>query len=90
MKSPRERFVGSTPKPLQLFAAGFGIAAVGGVLAFTIDYGPHNPWSLLAFCLVVVGVGIDFVAVLWGQVTAVRSMRRGGAAANANERDNAP
>jgi F0F1-type ATP synthase assembly protein I len=90
MKSRLERFVGSTPKPLQLAAAGFGIAAVGAVLAFTIDYGPHNPWSLLALCFVILGVGVGFVAVLWGQVTAVRSMTRGSAAVKANEGDNAP
>ncbi len=90
MKSRFERFLGSAPRPLQVAAAGFAIAAVGVALAFSMDYGPHNPWSLVALCLVVLGVGAGFVGVLRGQVTTVRSMTRRSENVKANERDNAP
>lgn len=66
MKSPCDAFWGNAPLALRLGFVGFLIAAVGAAIAFSIDYGPDNPWSYVAFSIVAAGVLVGFVAIGWG------------------------
>jgi hypothetical protein len=71
------RDLGPADKPLRLGAVAFFVALIGVIVGFSVDYGPHNPWSYAALFIVVLGVGLGFVAVLWGWIAVARriSMR---------------
>ncbi len=62
--TPRRRVT-----PLRLAFGGFAVAALGAVLAFSIDYGPHNPISYVAFGLALLGILMGWAGILWGWST---------------------
>lgn len=62
-------FLDNTTPSLRLAALGFGIACAGGVLAFSIDFGPGEPLSFVALGLAALGVGLGFLAIAWGWVS---------------------
>ena len=72
MTSQLNRIAGPAAKPLRLGLAAFAIALVGVIIALSMDYGPHNHWSFIVFSIVAFGVGLGFVAVLWGWVATAR------------------
>jgi hypothetical protein len=67
-------FAGST-KHLRLGALGCAVAAVGAVIAVSIDYGPGNPLSFVAVGFVFSGILITGMAVARGWYDA---LKRGG------------
>jgi hypothetical protein len=63
---------------LRLGTVGFLVAATGAGLAFSINYGPDNPWSYLAVAIGVIGIGIGFFSVArgwWWMLTRRRSQK---------------
>ena len=64
-----DRVLGKSAKPLRLALAGFAVAVLGAALAFSIDYGPHNPLSYAAFGLAALGVLIGCVGIVWAWAT---------------------
>jgi len=68
---PRESFFDGTTPPLRWAAFGFLIALSGALLAFALGdrYAAENAWAVFAFCLGATGVGITFVAVVYGMLS---------------------
>jgi hypothetical protein len=64
-----DRFFAGSPKPLRLAFAGFVVAAVGVALGFSIDYGPQNPLSYVAFGVGILGWLIGMAGIGWGWYT---------------------
>ena len=73
------RFLDGTTVPLRIACLGFAIAFCGAVFAFSIDYGPQNRLSYIAFGMGVVGVGTGFLGVALGWLTALRRLGSDGA-----------
>lgn len=67
-------FLDNTTPPLRLAALGFAIALLGALMAFSIEYGPDNSLSYLAFGLGAVGVSLGFLGIAWGWMSAFRSL----------------
>ena len=55
---------------------GFVLTAAGAGLAYVIDYGPHNPWSLLAVALALTGIGIGGYHVTQARSIALAEFRK--------------
>lgn len=68
------RQVWSSP-PFRLGQIAFCTGVAGALFALSIDYGPHNPWSYVAFAIVVASVAAGFVSVIW---LWVRGFKSGG------------
>lgn len=66
-------FDGTTP-PLRLAFLGFIIAGIGVAIAFSIDYGPHNPLSIWAFGLGAFGIGLGYCGIAWGWGAAISTL----------------
>ena len=75
-----QSFFNGTSAPLRLAFLGFVIAGLGAVIAFSIDYGPHNALSFLAFGLGAFGVGLGFCAIVWGWIQILAKLVRGARA----------
>ena len=65
------RFLDGTSIPLRIACLGFAIALCGFVLAFSIDYGPQNRLSYIAFGMGVLGIGTGFLGVALGWLTGL-------------------
>ncbi len=72
------RFLDGTSIPLRIACLGFVIAFCGAIFAFSIDYGPQNRLSYVAFGMGVVGVGTGFLGVAMGWLTAIRRLASDG------------
>ncbi len=72
-----QTIAGPAAKPLKLGVAAFFIGCCGAIFGFVIDYGPHNPLSLIAFSVVSLSVATGFISVVWGWLTIVRPSKKG-------------
>lgn len=61
--------------PMRLGAVAFVVGVAGALFGFSIDYGPDNPWSYVAFAIVAAAVFTGFVSVIWGWVRIFRNVR---------------
>jgi hypothetical protein len=70
-----DRFFAGTSKPLRLAFLGFVVGLCGVALGFSIDYGPHNPLSFIAFGIGILGWLIGMTGIAWGWYTIFRRPR---------------
>ena len=54
---------------LKIASIGVLIATIGVGLAFSIDYGPNNPISYIAFTIVISGVLTGFAGIVGGLIS---------------------
>jgi hypothetical protein len=54
---------------LKIGFIGFLIAAIGAVLGFSIDYGPSNPISYIAFAIMASGILTGFAGIVGGLIS---------------------
>lgn len=64
-------------KPLRLGVTAFFVGLCGIVLGFSIDYGPHNPLSFVAFGVVAFAVILGFISIGWGWAIILRQNKTG-------------
>jgi hypothetical protein len=68
MSGAFSRFWWGTTTGMRIGFLGFIVAAVGVLLGFSINYGPSNPVSYVAYGVVVCGVCIGFYGVVFGVI----------------------
>ncbi len=58
--------------PLRLAVIAFLIGLSGVALAFSTDYGSHNPLAWVALFVVVISFILGFVSIIWGWLSIYR------------------
>ena len=69
------RFFAGTTKPMRVALLGFVVGLCGVALAFSIDYGPANRLSWLAFGIGILGWVITMAGIAWDWYTMGRRRR---------------
>ena len=72
MNDSPPRLADLVPKPMRLALVGFAVAAVGVMIALSVEMAPGKPLAYVAFGLAASGIALGFVGIAWGWVTTLR------------------